>query len=201
MAADRDTRRSTSRRSRRPWPSLHGGCPPLSVARRLHAGERAAHHRRFADSTDFGTRMVGTLMPSSGPPLPGGPSSWPCGQSAASFPRASRADEDAGMTFSTRRLAYQAAHENARRWLSFDLLTGGLNESHHSGTTFCVTARANRTWRSSRGSVRPGRRGSDHYVTSDRFLDDDLEVYPTWAHGGNRRDRYADVETPRAARC
>ena len=39
--------------------------------------------------------------------------------------------------------------------------------------------------------------GVNHYLTSERFLDDRLDRYPDWTHGGNGRDRYADVEAVR----
>lgn len=39
--------------------------------------------------------------------------------------------------------------------------------------------------------------GINYYVTSDRFLDERLENYPSWTHGGNGRHEYADVEAVR----
>ncbi|HYD29484.1 MAG TPA: sugar nucleotide-binding protein, partial [Azospirillaceae bacterium] len=39
--------------------------------------------------------------------------------------------------------------------------------------------------------------GVNHYLTSERFLDERLERYPPQTHGGNGRDRYADVEAVR----
>jgi dTDP-4-dehydrorhamnose reductase len=38
--------------------------------------------------------------------------------------------EDLGKTFSRPRLAYQAEHENERRWLTFDLLCGRVDRHH-----------------------------------------------------------------------
>jgi dTDP-4-dehydrorhamnose reductase len=38
----------------------------------------------------------------------------------------------------------------------------------------------------------------NYYMTSDRFLDDRVELYPAWSHGGNGRTAYADVEAVRA---
>jgi hypothetical protein len=35
--------------------------------------------------------------------------------------------------------------------------------------------------------------GINHYLSSERFLDDRLEHYPVETHGGNGRHRYADV--------
>jgi dTDP-4-dehydrorhamnose reductase len=39
--------------------------------------------------------------------------------------------------------------------------------------------------------------GINHYLTSERFLDENLDNYPSWTHGGNGRDKYADVEAVR----
>ncbi|HMI94097.1 MAG TPA: sugar nucleotide-binding protein, partial [Polyangiales bacterium] len=41
--------------------------------------------------------------------------------------------------------------------------------------------------------------GINYYVTSDRFLDERLERYPSCTHGGNGWQRYADVEAVRVA--
>ena len=41
--------------------------------------------------------------------------------------------------------------------------------------------------------------GINHYVTSERWLDERLDRYPEHTHGGNERDRYADVEAVRVA--
>jgi dTDP-4-dehydrorhamnose reductase len=40
--------------------------------------------------------------------------------------------------------------------------------------------------------------GLNYYVTSDRFLDEDVATYPPHVHGGNGREVYADVEAVRA---
>ena len=39
--------------------------------------------------------------------------------------------------------------------------------------------------------------GCDYYVTSERFLDDRLALYPPEQWGSNHRDRYVDVEAVR----
>jgi dTDP-4-dehydrorhamnose reductase len=41
--------------------------------------------------------------------------------------------------------------------------------------------------------------GINHYLTSDRYLDERLEKYPVATHGGNSRHYYADVEAIRVA--
>ena len=82
--------------------------------------------------------------------------------------------EDLGFTHATPRLAYQAKYENRRRWLSLDLLR--------------------------EYGARPDILGFNYYVTSERFLDDNLARWPAWSHGGNGRERYADVHSVLAGR-
>lgn len=106
--------------------------------------------------------------------------------------------EDLGKTYSTPLLRYQAKFENERRWLTYDILCGRLNETHKLWKYFrkkgipesllnfflenpCV----------------PDVFGFNHYVTSERFLDEAYEKYPEQNHGGNKRHRYVDVEAAR----
>ena len=106
--------------------------------------------------------------------------------------------EDMGRTYSAHALAHQAAFENERRWLSFDLLSGRLNEEsrlwqHLMGDG---VPEADLRWFSD-DPCPPDIIGLNHYLTSERFLDERLERYPEQTHGGNGRDRYADVEAVR----
>ena len=107
--------------------------------------------------------------------------------------------EDLGKTYSTFPLADQAAFENERRWLTFDLLSGELNHRkrmwqhlRHAGIT-----RAELRWFLD-NPLPPDILGLNHYVTSQRFLDHRLGRYPVSCHGGNGRQAYADVEAVRA---
>ena len=107
--------------------------------------------------------------------------------------------EDLGKTYSTRPLVYQAAFENERRWLTFDLLNGQLH-------------RRKRMWQYFRhlgikvdelkwfldNPLPPDILGLNHYVTSQRFLDHRVGRYPVSCHGGNGQQAYADVEAVRA---
>lgn len=106
--------------------------------------------------------------------------------------------DDLGFTRATPRLQYQADFENERRWLGFDLLCGRVGPVHP-------------LWRYLRrhgaseaelfdfvdAPCPPDIIGINCYVTSQRFLDDRLELHHVGAHGGNGRDRYADVEAVR----
>ncbi|GAC1446242.1 MAG: hypothetical protein NVSMB56_03090 [Pyrinomonadaceae bacterium] len=106
--------------------------------------------------------------------------------------------EDIGKTFSTRTLVYQAEFENERRWLSFDLLTGRVNPTHPMWDYLCWLgiAAAELAW-FVENPCSPDVIGINHYLTSERFLDERLDRYPVWSHGGNERHRYADVEAVR----
>ncbi|RYY40776.1 MAG: SDR family oxidoreductase [Chitinophagaceae bacterium] len=106
--------------------------------------------------------------------------------------------EDLGKTYSTPKLAYQARFENERRWLTFDILCGRLNERHRLWKYF-------KTWGIEEEELRffienpcpPDICGFNYYVTSERFLDERLHQYPQLQPGGNRRHRYVDVEAVR----
>jgi beta-glucosidase/6-phospho-beta-glucosidase/beta-galactosidase len=105
--------------------------------------------------------------------------------------------EDFGCTWSTPACAEQARLENDRRLMTWDLLTGKVTQGHR------LRARLDRFGLSARldalsaDPCPPDLIGLNHYVTSDRFLDDRLHRYPPHVHGGNGRLRYADVEAVR----
>jgi dTDP-4-dehydrorhamnose reductase len=106
--------------------------------------------------------------------------------------------EDLGKTFSTRTLAYQAEFENERRWLTYDLLAGRLTRDglmwRHLRAVGITEAELD--WFKDNACA-PDIIGVNHYLTSERFLDERLHRYPTNTHGGNGRDTYADVEAVR----
>ncbi|MCB4823951.1 family 1 glycosylhydrolase [Roseicella aerolata] len=106
--------------------------------------------------------------------------------------------EDLGRTFSTRRLAYQAAYENERRWLSLDLLCGRVGRDHPWWPRLRAAGVAE--WELDTflaGDPGPMLIGLNYYITSERFLDHRLSLYPPHLHGGNGRDSYADIEAAR----
>lgn len=108
------------------------------------------------------------------------------------------ATEDLGRTWSTRRLAYQAAHENHRRWLSLDLLMGRVDRDHVFRRTL-IDAGADEALLADleSGEAAPDIIGINHYLTSERFLDDRLDLYPGQPVGSNGRHDYVDVEAVR----
>ncbi|HKQ05901.1 MAG TPA: family 1 glycosylhydrolase [Blastocatellia bacterium] len=109
--------------------------------------------------------------------------------------------EDLGKTFSTPRLAYQAEFENERRWLTFDLLSGLVGRAHPmwSYLRHIGVGEDDLLWFVDNPCA-ANVMGINHYLTSERFLDERLERYPDSLHGGNGRHRYADVEAVRVCR-
>lgn len=108
--------------------------------------------------------------------------------------------EDCGRVFSTPRLAYQAAHENERRWLSFDLLFGRVDRHHPAWRLLLDHGVGEPDLQGFLDAdARPDIVGINHYLTSDRFLDENIHLYPAHLAGGNGRDVYADVEAVRVA--
>ncbi len=109
--------------------------------------------------------------------------------------------EDLGKTFSTEQLAYQADHENHRRWLSLDLLFGRVSDGHHylSALNKAGVGGEELAYLAT-GAGKPDVMGINHYLTSERFLDHRLSRYPGVEAGSNGRDTYVDVEAVRIDR-
>ncbi|MBJ6985205.1 sugar nucleotide-binding protein [Luteimonas sp. MC1750] len=107
--------------------------------------------------------------------------------------------DDLGRTWSTPRLAHQAAFNNQLRWLGWDLLCGTVDPGHAlwSWLLDVCAARPDEILWFAAHPCPPDIVGINHYVTSNRFLDERLERYPPDTHGGNGRERYADVEAVR----
>lgn len=107
--------------------------------------------------------------------------------------------EDLGTVFSTPGVAYQAAFENARRWLSLDLLFGRVTPQHplYRYLLDVVGVSSAQLLTLAAYPCPPNVIGINYYVTSDRFLDERLEHYPQCLHGGNGKHQYADVEAVR----
>lgn len=107
--------------------------------------------------------------------------------------------EDFGRTTGTRHLRQQVMYESHRRWLSWDLLCGRVDARHplvedlrHAGASDEELAFLREH------ACPPDVFGINYYLTSDRWLDERLDLYPAWSHGGNGLVAYADVEAVRA---
>jgi dTDP-4-dehydrorhamnose reductase len=106
--------------------------------------------------------------------------------------------EDCGRCYGTGVTASQVEFENHRRWLTWDLLTGRVDQHHplwdylvQHGTTPAELDRLRLQ------ATPPAVVGLNYYTTSDRFLDHRLNRYPPATHGGNGAIRYADIEAAR----
>lgn len=106
--------------------------------------------------------------------------------------------EDLGKIYSTPKLRYQANFENERRWLTFDILCGRLTPEHKLWKFFITKGIEEESLQFFLDNVCvPDLFGFNHYLTSERFLDEKLHLYPPHTHGSNGRHRYADVEAVR----
>ncbi|NJO69149.1 MAG: family 1 glycosylhydrolase [Bacteroidetes bacterium] len=98
-------------------------------------------------------------------------------------------------------LASQANFENNRRWLTYDILTGRLNESHPLWSYFLNNGiKESELSFFLENTCIPYICGFNYYVTSERYLDEHLYIYPQRYRGGNEHVRYADLEAVRSGK-
>lgn len=109
--------------------------------------------------------------------------------------------EDLGKTHSTYQLRYQRDFENKRRWLSYDLLCGNVNENHRLWDYLI--------WEGlkkedliffTENPCPPDILGINHYITSERWIDERTDNFPAHCIGGNGEEVYADVEAVRVGK-
>ncbi|RYE33240.1 MAG: NAD-dependent epimerase/dehydratase family protein [Sphingobacteriaceae bacterium] len=106
--------------------------------------------------------------------------------------------EDLGKVYSTPLLQYQADFENERRWLSYDLITGTLTpEKMMWGFLLHIGILEDELRYFLDNNCKPHIAGFNYYITSERYLDENLQHYPEQVNGGNGRHQYADVEVVR----
>ncbi len=105
--------------------------------------------------------------------------------------------EDVGHTHATPACQHQADYENIRRFASWDLLFGRIVEGHPMWGRLNDMGFGPRLDAIAADPCPPDILGMNHYVTSDRFLDDEVARYPEHCHGGNGQMDYADVEAVR----
>lgn len=106
--------------------------------------------------------------------------------------------DDLGKTYARSKLSYQAEFENERRWLTWDLLCGRVNRDHPMWSYLLwLGVGENEIAFFEENPCPPDMIGVNHYVTSERFLDDKLRHHPAETHGGNGRHQYADVAAVR----
>ena len=105
--------------------------------------------------------------------------------------------EDLGRTWSTPLLRDQAAFDNHRRWMTWDLLAGRVTQGHVFWERLSEQGFGDRLRAIADDPCPPDVVGINHYLTSDRYLDDRVERYPPEQRGGNGRDVFADIEAIR----
>jgi len=110
--------------------------------------------------------------------------------------------EDLGLAHATPALAGQAAFENHRRWLTFDLLSGAVTRYHPLWPYLRrhgLSAAELLEFRYD--PLPPDVLGINYYATSERFLDDRLAHYPSQGAqpASPGQPPYVDVEAVRVA--
>lgn len=106
--------------------------------------------------------------------------------------------DDLGHIHSTPHLAYEAEYQNHRRWLCWDLLCGVVGPDHALWHYLLRSGLTEREifWFQDHACP-PDIIGINHYPTSDRFLDENVERYRGILPATNGRDVYVDVEAVR----
>ena len=107
--------------------------------------------------------------------------------------------DDLAKTFSSPALSYQAAFENDRRWITWDLLSGMVDRGHPLWSYFKWAGILESELEVFlREACLPDVIGANYYVTSERYLDDNFSAHPAECRGGNGRDIYADIAAVRS---
>lgn len=106
--------------------------------------------------------------------------------------------EDGGSTFSTPALERFRVQREHRRWLGTDLLCGTVTREHPLFRFLLEHGLSEREvlWFAD-NPCPPSVLGLNYYVTSDRFLDHRVELYPGWAGGDTGSEPLVDIEAIR----
>lgn len=107
--------------------------------------------------------------------------------------------EDLGQAHGTPALAQQVEFENHRRWLTFDILTGQLTPSHPLWSYLRTNGIAEAELQVFIDNpLPPDLLGINHYATSERYLDERLNLFPGEpALRGLHHTAYADLQALR----
>lgn len=106
--------------------------------------------------------------------------------------------EDLGRTYATAGLRDQAAFDNQRRWMTWDLLAGRVVPGHPLWARIAGMGLDRRLRAIADDPCPPDVIGINHYLTSDRLLDQRITRYPESTWGGNGRRAFSDIEAIRA---
>lgn len=105
--------------------------------------------------------------------------------------------EDLGRTYATAALQDQSGFDNTRRWMTWDLLAGRVDEAHPFWERLVGMGLGDRLRIILDDPCPADIIGINHYLTSDRFLDHRTQRYPPDRRGGSIEARYADIEAVR----
>ncbi len=105
--------------------------------------------------------------------------------------------EDLGKTCATPPCTAQAQFDNERRWATWDLLEGRVTTGHPLWRRLCRFGLQRRLEAIEAAPCPADVIGIDHYLTSDRFLDHRIDLYPHSLRGRSPLGRFADVEAVR----
>jgi dTDP-4-dehydrorhamnose reductase len=105
--------------------------------------------------------------------------------------------DDLGKAFSVPELQHEADFQNERRWLAFDLLCGRIDSSHGWYRRFLDAGiQEQELMTFVEQPCAPDIIGINHYLTSERFLDTDMDRYPA-GFRCNDHPHYVDVQAVR----
>ena len=105
--------------------------------------------------------------------------------------------EDLGFCHAIPALAAEAAFENNRRWLTWDLLCGTVLPGHPLWPRLVARGFEDRLRAIADDPCPPDIIGINHYLTSERFLDDRFDLYPGIGPSAESGGRYLNVEAVR----
>jgi len=105
--------------------------------------------------------------------------------------------EDLGRAYATKPVQGQADFDNQRRWATWDLLAGKLTRAHPLWDRLVALGFRDRLAAIHDDPCPADILGINHYLTSDRFLDNRVSEYPVERHGANGEIAFADVEAIR----
>lgn len=102
--------------------------------------------------------------------------------------------EDLGFSHAAPGMTRQAEYENLRRWATWDLLAGKVTQGEPVFDMIARFGLGDRLRAIADDPCPPDVVGVNHYLTSERLLDDRLELYPPHMHGP---EGWVDIEAVR----
>jgi dTDP-4-dehydrorhamnose reductase len=106
--------------------------------------------------------------------------------------------EDIGFCHAARSLAAHADFENARRWLTWDLLFGRVVPGHALWQRLVALGLQHRLEAIADDPCPPSVIGVNYYLSSERFIDHRLDLYPS--HGRAAEGPFVNLEAVRILR-